>query len=162
MVTSSTRWPISHTQRPSLRLSRYSSPRRMGIFSPLVAFQRCWSTRQRSVPGAVDWLNRTPARAWPLLPRRTVGNGLPYRRIHFLRSNQYDGLKLHRPCSVKRQGERGGGHPIRHVGNDEKIVAAIGIIKGFEGAPRACTDCATVSRRFVPPSRRTPRSPSTV
>src|SRR4029450_1400315 len=90
-----------------------------------------------SVPGAMNWLRRTPAHAWPLLPRRTVGDGLPYRRIHFLRRNQHDGLKLHRTRGVHRQGERGGGHTIRHVGNDEKIVAAIGIIKGFEGAPES-------------------------
>ena len=58
-----------------------------------------------------------------------------HRRVHLLGCDQYDGLKLHGPCGVDRQGERRGRDTIRHVSNDEKIIAAIGIIKGFEGAP---------------------------
>ena len=71
----------------------------------------------------------------PLLSRGTVGDGLLDRRIHLLGRDQHDGLKLHSSRGIHRQGGRGGGHTIRHVGNDEKIVAAIGIIKGFEGTP---------------------------
>src|SRR5499433_4356992 len=33
-VTSSTRSPMSHTRRPSRRLSRYSAPRRTGMTEP--------------------------------------------------------------------------------------------------------------------------------
>ena len=71
---------------------------------------------------------RDPLLGWTLLPRRTVGDRLLHRRVYLLGRDQHDGLQLHSPRGVDRQGERRGRDAIRHVGNDEKIIAPIGII----------------------------------
>jgi hypothetical protein len=90
---------------------------------------------------------RDPLFVWTLLARGTVGDRLLHCRVHLLGRDQHDGLKLHGPRGGDRQGERRGGDTIRHVGNDEKIVAAIGIIKDFEGAPEGLDQ---LRYRFTP------------
>jgi hypothetical protein len=70
---------------------------------------------------------RDPLLGWTLLPRRTVGDRLLHRRVYLLGRDQYDGLKLHSPRGVDRQRDRRGGDTIWHVGNNEKIVATIGM-----------------------------------
>src|SRR5215468_941631 len=54
VVTSSTGWPISQTRRPSLRLSRYSAPRRVGISD---------SSFRSAVPSAARPSREDPSRA---------------------------------------------------------------------------------------------------
>ena len=71
----------------------------------------------------------------PLLPRGTVADTLLDRGIHFLGGDQHDGLKAYSPRGIHGQRDGGGGHTIRQIDNDEKIVAAVGLIKGVERAP---------------------------
>jgi hypothetical protein len=58
-----------------------------------------------------------------LLSMGTVADTLFHCRVHLLGGDQYDGLKRYGPHGVDRQGDGGGGHTIRQVNNDEKIIA---------------------------------------
>jgi hypothetical protein len=71
-----------------------------------------------------------------LLSRGTVVDGLLHGRVHLFRGDQHDGLKLQGPRGIHGQSDGGGGHTIGPVDNDEKIVAAVGLIKGFKRSPR--------------------------
>jgi hypothetical protein len=70
----------------------------------------------------------------PLLPRRAVADTLLDCRIHLLGRDQHDGLQADSPRGIDRQRNRARGHTIWHVGDNEKIVTTVRIIKGFKPA----------------------------
>ena len=96
--------------------------------------QPTWWPPERGERRVLDMYRTDIGRRETLPAWRPVRDALLHRRVHLLRRDQHNGLKLDGPGGVDHQGGRRSRDAIRHVRNDEKIVAPIGIIKDFEGA----------------------------
>jgi hypothetical protein len=73
-----------------------------------------------------------------LLPRGAVADTLLHRRIHLFGRDQHDGLNADGSRRIDRQRNRTRGDTIGHVGDNEKIVTTVRIIKGLQPSPLLC------------------------
>jgi hypothetical protein len=90
--------------------------------------QPTWWPPERGERRVLD-MYRTDIGSRETLPAwRPVRDALLHRRVHLLRRDQHNGLKLDGPGGVDHQGGRRSRDAIRHVRNDETLLLDSGVL----------------------------------